>query len=54
MVEFDDQVGAEDVVLVEAVQRGVAARPERTSVLFTDSENLIEHFQSYVSRQISG
>jgi choline monooxygenase len=54
MIEFDDQVGAEDVVLVEAVQRGVAARPERTSVLFTDSENLIEHFQSYVSRQISG
>jgi choline monooxygenase len=53
MIEFDDQVGAEDVVLVESVQRGVAARPERTSVLFTDSENLIEHFQAYVSARLS-
>jgi choline monooxygenase len=53
MIAFDNQVGAEDVVLVESVQEGVAARPHRTSTLFSDSESLIEHFQAYVAAQLA-
>lgn len=48
MVEFDDQVGSEDVELVEDMQLGVAARPGRTGTLFMDSEQLIAHFEAYV------
>lgn len=54
MIEFDDQVGSEDVVLVEDMQRGVAARPERRGTLFMDSENLIAHFEAYVAAAIGG
>jgi phenylpropionate dioxygenase-like ring-hydroxylating dioxygenase large terminal subunit len=49
MMRFDDQVGREDLVLVEDMQRGVAARPERRGTLFMDSEHLIAHFEDYVT-----
>ena len=48
MVAFDDQVGREDVVLVEDMQKGVAARPDRTGTLLMDSEKLIHHFESHL------
>ena len=48
MIEFDDQVGREDVELVENMQVGLAARPQRTGTLFVDSELLIAHFDDYI------
>lgn len=48
MLEFDDQVGREDAVLVESLQKGVAARPDRRGTLFMDSERLIAHFNDHV------
>jgi choline monooxygenase len=48
LVELDDAVGAEDLALVESVQRGVSAAPDRRGRLFLDSEVLIAHFQQYV------
>jgi choline monooxygenase len=50
MLDFDDQVGAEDRVLVERVQRGL--RPAGYSAglehgrLMGESERLIAHFQA--------
>ena len=52
MVAFDDQVGREDVVLVEDMQKGIRARPDRVGTLFMDSENLIHKFEEYLSRLI--
>ncbi len=52
MIEFDDQVGREDVPLVENMQRGVTARPERSGVLFMDSERLIHHFETYLRSHV--
>lgn len=49
MLEFDDRVGREDLVLVEDMQRGLTARPERRGTLFLDSERLIAHFEAYVT-----
>lgn len=48
MLAFDDQVGAEDKVLVEDMQKGLKARPQRTGVLFMDSEHLIKHFEDHL------
>lgn len=48
MVEFDDQVGREDVTLVEDMQIGLAARRERRGTLFMDSEQLIYHFETHL------
>jgi choline monooxygenase len=42
---FDDQVGAEDRVLVEGVQRGMEARALPDGRILEQSERLIRHFQ---------
>jgi choline monooxygenase len=52
MLAFDARVGAEDVVLVESVQRGMEAAPDREGILFVDSERLIAHFNDYVRNAI--
>lgn len=52
MMEFDDQVGREDLVLVEDMQRGLHSRPERRGTLFVDSEKLIAHFEEHVAAAI--
>jgi phenylpropionate dioxygenase-like ring-hydroxylating dioxygenase large terminal subunit len=46
MLEFDDQVGAEDRVLVERVQKGLRGGGIEHGRLMGDSERLIAHFQS--------
>jgi carnitine monooxygenase subunit len=43
---FDDQVGVEDRVLVESVQRGVDSGALERGVLMSRSEQLIGHFQA--------
>ena len=45
---LDDAVGAEDRVLVEAVQRGIASGGLPAGFLMPESEKLIAHFQSLV------
>ena len=45
MLEFDEQVGAEDRVLVERVQRGLRGGGAEHGRLMGDSERLIAHFQ---------
>lgn len=49
LIELDDQVGAEDRVLVESVQRGVASRAFERGHLMLPSEELIADFQSWVA-----
>ncbi len=50
MLEFDGQVGAEDTVLVERVQKGLRGAAGANSVehgrLMGESERMIAHFQS--------
>jgi choline monooxygenase len=46
MLEFDDQVGAEDTALVERVQRGLRSGGLEHGRLLLESERLIAHFQS--------
>ena len=45
MLEFDDQVGREDKVLVERVQKGVRGGGIEHGQLLPESERLIAHFQ---------
>jgi choline monooxygenase len=45
MLAFDDQVGAEDTVLVERVQKGLAGGGIEHGRLLLESERLIAHFQ---------
>jgi len=45
MLEFDNQVGAEDRVLVERVQKGLRSGGIEHGRLMGDSERLIAHFQ---------
>jgi choline monooxygenase len=45
MLEFDEQVGAEDRVLVERVQKGLRGGGSEHGRLMGDSERLIAHFQ---------
>ena len=45
MLEFDAQVGAEDTVLVERVQKGMRAGALDHGHLLVESERLIAHFQ---------
>ena len=45
MLEFDGQVGAEDRVLVERVQKGLRSGGVEHGRLMGDSERLIAHFQ---------
>ncbi len=52
MLAFDARVGAEDRALVESVQRGMEAAPDRTGTLFVDSEQLIAHFNDYLRTAI--
>jgi phenylpropionate dioxygenase-like ring-hydroxylating dioxygenase large terminal subunit len=48
MLEFDSQVGAEDTVLVERVQKGLRSGGLEHGRLLPESERLIAHFQSLV------
>jgi choline monooxygenase len=45
LMAFDDQVGIEDRVLVEGVQRGIASGALEHGFLMGRSEQLIGHFQ---------
>jgi phenylpropionate dioxygenase-like ring-hydroxylating dioxygenase large terminal subunit len=47
-LELDEQVGAEDRALVEAVQRGIASGGLDSGVLLPESEQLIARFQALV------
>ena len=46
MLEFDGQVGAEDTVLVERVQKGLRSGGLEHGRLLPESERLIADFQS--------
>jgi choline monooxygenase len=46
LLEFDNQVGAEDTVLVERVQKGLSSGGLEHGRLLLESERLIAHFQS--------
>ena len=46
MLEFDEQVGAEDRILVERVQKGLRGGGVEHGRLMGDSERLIAHFQN--------
>ena len=48
LIAFDDEVGREDTVLVERVQRGVVSGAIADGRLIDGSEQLVEHFQSLV------
>lgn len=50
---FDDQVGIEDRVLVENVQRGVASGAIESGVLMSRSEQLIGHFQALTAAALA-
>jgi choline monooxygenase len=54
MLVFDDQVGAEDVGLVEAVQRGAASGALEHGRLLTRTEALIGAFQDMVRARLAG
>ena len=47
-LELDEQVGAEDRALVEAVQRGIGSGALESGVLLPESEQLIGRFQALV------
>ena len=49
LIELDDEVGAEDRVLVESVQRGLRARAFEHGRLMLPSEELIADFQRWVA-----
>ncbi len=48
-LKLDDQVGAEDRVLVESVQRGMQAGAFESGRLMLPSEQLIAEFQRWVA-----
>ena len=52
MLEFDNQVGAEDTGLVEAVQRGAASGALEHGRLLTRTERLIGAFQDMVRARV--
>jgi choline monooxygenase len=52
-LEFDDQVGREDRVLVEGVQRGMEAGALPHGRVLERSEQLIRHFQELTSAALS-
>ena len=51
---LDEQVGAEDRVLVENVQRGIASGGLEAGTLMPESERLIAHFQAHVAAALAG
>jgi choline monooxygenase len=53
LVEFDDQIGREDRVLVEGVQRGMRAGVLAEGRVLTESEKLVAHFQRLTRAAIS-
>jgi choline monooxygenase len=54
MTAFDDQVGAEDVGLVEAVQAGAGSGLVAEGRLLAHDEQLIARFQAYVRDALGG
>jgi choline monooxygenase len=52
LVAFDAQVGAEDRVLVEGVQRGVSSGAIEHGRLLGDAERLIVRFQQQVAEAV--
>ena len=50
---FDDQVGAEDTALVEAVQEGAGSGLLEHGRLLAHDEQLIAHFQSSVRERLA-
>lgn len=53
MLVFDDQVGAEDRILVESVQRGVRSGSQEHGRIMLASEKLIAAFEQYVLRALA-
>jgi carnitine monooxygenase subunit len=53
LLAFDDQVGREDRVLVEGVQRGLASGVLERGVLMGRSEQLIGHFQALTAAALA-
>jgi phenylpropionate dioxygenase-like ring-hydroxylating dioxygenase large terminal subunit len=53
MLEFDDQLGREDKVLVESVQRGLRSGMVERGRLLLNSEQLIHDFQRRVAEALS-
>ena len=53
MLAFDVEVGAEDRILVERVQRGVASGLLEEGRLLPQSEQLVAHFQSLVVAELA-
>ena len=53
LMAFDDQVGVEDRVLVEGVQRGLASGALEHGVLMGRSEQLIGHFQALTAAALA-
>jgi len=53
LLAFDDQVGREDRILVEGVQRGVGSGALEAGVLMSRSEQLIGHFQALTAAALA-
>ena len=53
MIAFDSEVGAEDTVLVERVQRGVRSRAIEHGRLLPESERLVAHFQRLLLAELA-
>jgi phenylpropionate dioxygenase-like ring-hydroxylating dioxygenase large terminal subunit len=53
LMAFDDQVGKEDRVLVEAVQRGIGSGALERGVLMGRSEQLIGHFEALTTAALA-
>jgi len=53
LLAFDQQVGQEDLALVEGVQRGVASGAVEHGVLMSHSEQLIAHFQALTAAALA-
>jgi phenylpropionate dioxygenase-like ring-hydroxylating dioxygenase large terminal subunit len=54
LVEFDDQIGREDTVLVEGVQRGLRAGILSEGRVLGESEQLVAHFQRLCADALVG
>ena len=53
MIAFDSEVGAEDTVLVERVQRGVRSGAIEHGRLLPESERLVAHFQRLLLAELA-
>jgi phenylpropionate dioxygenase-like ring-hydroxylating dioxygenase large terminal subunit len=54
LLAFDDQIGAEDRLLCEGVQRGMNAGALDRGVLLAGAEQLVAHFQALTERAVGG